>query len=351
MKRTSTRLADGRELIYYDSGDDTARGTPIDVRPLQTVVTNSQLRRDPLLDEVVTIAAHRQGRTYHPPRGECPLCPSRNGRHTEIPADDYEVAVFENRFPSLGGPAGGRCEVVCFTADHEASFADLDVDRVALVIEAWTDRTAELASMPGVAQVYPFENRGAEIGVTLGHPHGQLYAFPYLTPRTDRLAQVAAQHRAATGGNLLDDVLAAERVDSRVVLAGEHWTAYVPAAARWPYQVRMQPHQRVPDFPALGDAARAELPALYLELVRRFDALFDAPDTPYIAAWHQAPTAATGVRAELGLLLELFTIRRSADKLKYLAGTESGMGAFMNDISPEWAAQRLREVAVRSSLR
>ncbi|MFE4590514.1 galactose-1-phosphate uridylyltransferase [Streptomyces laurentii] len=342
MKKTVTHLADGRELVYYDAHDDTVRDAA-DPRPLTPVTSASEIRHDPLLDEHVAIASHRQGRTYHPPADSCPLCPSTGDRHSEIPADAYDVAVFENRFPSLSGE-NGRCEVVCFTSDHTASFADLTEEQAALVVAAWTDRTAALAARPGVRQVYCFENRGTEIGVTLAHPHGQIYAFPFTTPRTATMLRTAAAHRARTGRNLFDDVLARERAGERVVLAGEHWTAFVPYAARWPYEVHLHPHHRVPDLTALGDAARAELPGLYLELLRRFDRLFgpDAPPTPYISAWHQAPADA---RDEFALHLELFTVRRASGKLKYLAGTESGMGAFMNDVSPESAADRLREVA------
>ncbi|MFD0367872.1 galactose-1-phosphate uridylyltransferase [Streptomyces sp. NPDC059071] len=344
MKKTVTRLADGRELLYFDAHGDTVRDAP-DRRALDPVVSASEIRHDPLLDENVAIASHRQGRIYHPPADTCPLCPSTEDWQSEIPAADYEVVVFENRFPSLSGD-NGRCEVVCFTSDHEASFADLGEDRAALVLAAWTDRTAELSARPGVEQVYCFENRGAEIGVTLAHPHGQIYAFPTATPRTATMLRNALAHRARTGRNLFEDVLERERAAERVVLAGEHWTAFVPHAARWPYEVHLYPHRRVPDLTALDEDARAELPRLYLELLRRFDRIFGPgrPPTPYIAAWHQAPVTGPG-RDEFALHLELFTVRRASGKLKYLAGTESGMGAFMNDVSPESAADRLREVA------
>lgn len=264
VKRTSTRLADGREILYYDTGDGAARAARAvpDTRPLDAPATTSgsEVRRDPLLGDRVVIASHRQGRTYHPPADACPLCPSTGERASEIPAPDYEVAVFENRFPSLAGDTG-RCEVICFTPDHLTSFADLDEERAALVLAAWSDRTAELSAREGVQQVYCFENRGTEIGVTLGHPHGQIYAFPFVTPRTTRMLATVAAHRERTGGNLFEEVLAAERAEgTRIVLETEHWTAFVPYAARWPYEVHLYPRHRVPDLPALGDAARAEFP-------------------------------------------------------------------------------------------
>ncbi|MFC9330362.1 galactose-1-phosphate uridylyltransferase [Kitasatospora sp. NPDC057015] len=379
MNKTITKLADGRELIYYDARPGTVR-TAVDGRALEPVASLSEVRRDPVTGDWVTIAAHRQGRTYHPPADQCPLCPSRAGRTSEVPDADYEVVVFENRFPSLGAdaPGGqaedplrtaaagtGRCEVVCFTPDHEASFADLTPERAALVLDAWTDRTAELSALAGVRQVYCFENRGAEIGVTLAHSHGQIYALPFVTPRTARMARQAAAHREATGRNLFEDLLAAEHAQhaeavaagdrdrDRVVLAGEYWTAFVPFAARWPYEVHLYPNRRVADLTALNEAERAEFPGLYLDLLGRFDRLFTEPGetaqaspTPYIAAWHQAPSGADRPGLdELALHLELFTVRRTAGKLKYLAGVESGMDAFVNDVSPEAAARRLREVA------
>ncbi|MFE7460656.1 galactose-1-phosphate uridylyltransferase [Streptomyces sp. NPDC012600] len=346
MKKTVTRLADGRELIYYDSADSTTVREAVDRRPLDAVSTSSEIRRDPLLGDAVAIASHRQSRTYHPPADACPLCPTRDGRLSEIPDSDYDVAVFENRFPSLAGDSG-RCEVVCFTSDHDASFASLTEERAALVLAAWTDRTAELSALDQVTQVFCFENRGAEIGVTLGHPHGQIYGYPFVTPRTELMLASAARHRAGTGGNLFDDVVAREEKDgTRVVLATDHWIAYVPYAAHWPYEVHLHPRRRVPDLPALDEAARTEFPQVYLELLGRFDRIFGPgePPTPYISAWHQAPSGVPG-REDFALHLELFTIRRTSGKLKFLAGSESGMSVFINDVPPEAAAQRLREVA------
>ncbi|MFI9823005.1 galactose-1-phosphate uridylyltransferase [Streptomyces sp. NPDC052013] len=351
MKKTSTRLADGRELIYYDVSDDTVRDAT-DRRPLDVTVTTSEIRRDPLLGDSVAVASHRQGRTYHPPADECPLCPSEGERLSEIPDSSYDVVVFENRFPSLAGDSG-RCEVVCFTSDHDASFADLSEQQARLVLEAWTDRTSELSHLPAVEQVFCFENRGAEIGVTLQHPHGQIYAYPFTTPRTALMLRQVAAHKEATGGeNLFDAVLERELRQERVVLEGEHWAAFVPYAAHWPYEVHLYPKRRVPDLLALDEAARTEFPQVYLELLRRFDRIFGTgePPTPYIAAWHQAPFGTLeefdGVtRDDFALHLELFTIRRTSGKLKFLAGSESGMNVFINDVPPERAAERLREVA------
>lgn len=355
MKRTTTTLADGRELIYFDERDD-ATHPQIDRRELPPPPPASELRFDPLTREWVAIAAHRQTRTFLPPSDECPLCPSTPARSTEIPAYDYDVAVFENRFPALSHrvvptdgvsptpfsparPGEGRCEVVCFTSDHNASFASLAPARVRTVLDALADRTAELSTLPYVEQVFCFENRGVEIGVTLHHSHGQIYAYPFVTPHTRAMLAAA---RAHDGRNLFADVLAAERAAAvRVVAENEHWTAYVPAAARWPFEVHLVPHRQVPDIPALDDAERDTFGPIYLDLLRRFDAVLGTGQPmPYISAWHQAPVREGRDLAYLHL--QLFSIRRAPGKLKYLAGSESAMGVFINDIRPEEAAEMLR---------
>jgi UDPglucose--hexose-1-phosphate uridylyltransferase len=356
--KASGRLADGREIIYFDETPGLDRALVPDSRPLApqppgppgptgsaptgsapTGSAEQGIRWDALAGEWVVIAAARQDRTFLPPPDQCPLDPSAPGRLTEIPAASYDVVVFENRFPSLREPLG-RCEVVCFTSDHDASFAQLTPRRARTVLEAWIDRTEALGALPETRQVYCFENRGEEIGVTLSHPHGQIYAFPFVTPRTEQMATQALRY---AGGNLFDDLVAAElRAATRIVTRNEHWVAFVPQAARWPYEVRIFPAVRVPDLPALGEAARAAFGPLYLDVLRRFDGLFGRP-VPYIAAWHQAPVRDSAARGAFGAHLQVLSVRRAAGKLKYLAGTESGMGVWINDIVPEQAAQRLRE--------
>jgi UDPglucose--hexose-1-phosphate uridylyltransferase len=338
--KTTIRLADGRQLIYYDERDDAVR-TAIDRRHLPQHAPQTELRHDPTLDEWVAIASHRQDRTFLPPSDECPLCPSAEGRRGEIPAAAYDVVVFDNRFPAFA-PGRGRCEVVCFTDDHDLSFARLAPSRVRTVVEAWADRTAELSLLPDVEQVFCFENRGEEIGVTLAHPHGQIYGYPFVAPVTTRMLDVARSHRERTGTDLFDAVLETERAGERLITATDRWTAFVPAAARWPFEVHLYANRRVPDLPALDDDERDELAVVYPDLLRRLDSVFNLP-MPYIAAWHQAPARADRDLARLHL--RMFSARRAPDKLKYLAGSESAMGAFVNDITPEHAAELLRSGA------
>jgi UDPglucose--hexose-1-phosphate uridylyltransferase len=361
--RTSRRLADGREILYFDAGPQAPDRTAEDARDLPAVSTRSQLRFDALLGEWVVLASHRQTRTFLPPADLCPLCPTRPGREpTEVPEADYQVVVFENRFPSLATavepdvpptapgapltelrPGFGRCEVVVFTCDHDRSFATLGRERARLVVDVWAERTAQLSAIEGVEQVFVFENSGEEIGVTLSHPHGQIYAYPFVTPRVEKVLASIERHRRAAGGDLFADVLAAERSGPRVVAANEHWTAFVPAAARWPYELQLFPHRRVPDLPALTGEERDALADVYLDVLGRFAHRFDTP-MPYIAAWNQAPV--TRGREDWWLHLQLFSLRRAPGKLKYLAGSESGMGSFISDTTPEDVAEALRAVVL-----
>ncbi|ACQ81204.1 galactose-1-phosphate uridylyltransferase [Beutenbergia cavernae DSM 12333] len=382
VRRTATRLADGRDLFYFDDSEPYVSGAETrelhDPRPLPDRfdgATAPTMRYDQLTGEWIPMATHRMNRTFLPPAGSDPLAPARPGSDYtdgEIPATDYDVVVFENRFPSLlavpGEPtvttaldgediwpvraADGRCEVICFTPDASARLADVGHRRMRTIIEAWADRTAELGARDAVEQVFCFENRGEAIGVTLRHPHGQIYAYPYLTARTSAMLRQAHAYRERTGGDLLVDLMTAEeRSGRRVVARTEHWVAYVPAAARWPVEVHLAPRDTtrpIPDLPALTDAERADLAIVYLEILQRLDRYFVSPDgspieLPYIAAWHQAPVREG--REELRLFAQLFSIQRASDKLKFLAGSESGMGAWISDTTPEKIADRLNEVA------
>lgn len=364
--KRSTTLSDGRELIYFDDPDtELGPERAVDARALDARGDTATMRLDVLTGDWITVAANRQNRVMMPGADADPLAPQTPTNPSEVPSR-YDVAVFENRSPAFGpalaeavgaAPAAsnpprglddldalglgrtrtsvGRCEVVCFSPEHTGSFGTQTVTRARTVIEAWADRTAALSALPGVEQVFPFENRGEAIGVTLPHPHGQIYAYPYVTPRTTRLLESVDR----TAPDLFDRILAFEQESERVVLRGEHWTAFVPFAARWPLEVHLVPHEHVPDFAATTPEQRDELAPMYLRLLRGVDALYDSP-TPYIAAWHQAPVHIG--RESVRLHLQLTSPRRAADKLKFLAGSEAAMWAWAAEVTPEQGAARLR---------
>lgn len=356
---TQAKLADGRDLLFFALPGHVP--APVaDRRPLPPAAPGpSQLRFDRSTGQWVIIAPQRQDRTYKPAPDRCPLCPGPSGLTSEVPAADYDVVVFENRFPSLSGagtlgpvdggcpgfvsaPGYGRCEVICFSSDHTGSFAELEAPHARLVVDAWRHRTADLMARPGIEQVFCFENRGEEIGVTLPHPHGQIYGYPYLTPRAATMLQQAREHRIRHGSNLFEDLLAHEVADgSRVVARTEPFTAFVPFAARWPVEVHVYPNRFVRNLIELDVTELDAFAHIYLDVLQRFDRMYSAP-LPYISALHQF--ADTDAQREGYFHVELMSIRRSAAALKYLAASESAMDAFISDVNPENVAQRLREL-------
>ncbi|BBX98281.1 galactose-1-phosphate uridylyltransferase [Mycobacterium lacus] len=359
---TRTKLADGRDLLFFALPG--RRPAPVaDRRALpERDPDQSQLRFDRATGQWVIVAALRQDRTYLPAADQCPLCPGPTGLSSEVPAPDYDVVVFENRFPSLSGafdpmpaptpapsgdgfvsaPGRGRSEVICFSSAHTGSFAALQPAHARLVVEAWRHRTADLMAAPGIEQVFCFENRGEEIGVTLTHPHGQIYGYPYVTPRTAAMLRQAREHRMRHGRNLFADLLAHEVADgSRVVARTELFTAFVPFAARWPVEVHIYPNRFAHNLVELDEAELDGFTRVYLDVLGRFDRMYSVP-LPYISALHQFSDA--DAQAEGYFHVELMSIRRSATRLKYLAASESAMDAFISDVTPESVASRLREL-------
>ncbi len=352
--KTPMKLSDGRALIYYDDRPGADRSAP-DLRGLTKPLGHSQLRFDPLHEEWVIVASHRQDRTHLPPLSECPLCPSTATNATEIPAGDYDVVVFENRFPSLTSSqtvssqngllttasSNGQCEVICFSSAHDTSYAFLSDERLLTIADSIVDRTRELSLLPGVEYVLVFENRGSEVGVTLHHPHGQIYAYPFIPTRPKRALEAARRHRDLQDECLFCAVAQAEIDDGRRILAESvEFVAYVPSAARWPYEVHIQPRRHVADLGDLDSGERLQLLRLHSDAIRALDRLFDE-EIPYLSSFFQGPVHEARDLAHLRI--EVASPRRAKGKLKYLATSESAAGAFINDIVPEEAAMRLRD--------
>ena len=304
----------------------------------------SELRFEELRGEQVVYAIHRQERTFLPSRDHCPLCPTQpGGPETEIPFPAFEIVVFDNRFPAFEAPEGAA-EVVVYTDDHDASFGTLARERAEALMWVWRQRFQELGARAEVEYVMIFENRGVEVGVTLHHPHGQIYGYPFLPP-VPKL-ELAADGRL--GGCAPCELLRRELEDGRrIVYENDVIVAYVPYAARWPYEahVVLREHR-----PSLLDCEAEELRLLAAglqALARGYDMLFDRP-FPYVMVVHQAPTG--GAAAGNGHLhVEFYPPLRTAEKLKYLAGSEQGAGTFISDVLPEKSAAKLREAILRAA--
>lgn len=343
MQLRTHRKLDGRRLLLYGRASHTL---PALQEGSGAGGGQPHLRWHPLRGEWTAYAPHRQGRTFLPPSEFCPLCPTRPQRvPTEIPFSDFEVAVFENRFPAFVRdpletpdivapvqPAVGVCEVVVYTSQHEGSAASLSQDRRELLVRVWSERYRELYGLERVQFVMPFENRGEIVGVTLHHPHGQIYAYPFVPPVLQRESE--AFRKAPVLRDLLSDL-----DPTYVVTENEGSIAIVPPFARFPYEVWIIPKRVQPGPWTFENAEVIAFAKIWGDVVGRYDALFGRP-FPYVMVLHAAPR---GEESSFHFHAEFYSPQRSADRLKYLAGTELGAGTFTVDVLPEDAARALRD--------
>lgn len=353
---------DGRELILYATD---ARGPiPEDIpapspqgpegRP------HSHLRWHPLRGEWVAYASHRQNRTFLPPKEYNPLAPSSStDAPTELPEGPYDIAAFENLFPTLlanpGDPPAdlwvpvkpgiGRCEVVVFTQDPTLSLGLLPLPHIELLFDVWAHRTAEIGARPEIHYVMPFENKGVEVGVTLHHPHGQIYAYPFVPPVATRELQEQRRFFEATGTSLVQTIIEHELTDGRRMLyEGPELVAFVPAFARYSYEVWLAPRTPTARLDHLTRPQRADFARALKTILRKYDLLWNKP-FPYLMVFHQAPTGDQD-HPYAHLHLEFSPPYRTRDRLKYLAGTELGAGTFASDSLPEQKAAELQAIPV-----
>lgn len=427
IRITATKLSDGRDFFYIDDNPEYVSGHKtrelIDPRKLPYRFTSRvdengnevpseapQMRQDPLTGDWIPMsrlwakrpaailsadsnnhgsaadsAADSTQSRIDPFAGRKPQCEYQNG---EIPDEDYDVVVFENRYPAMvkvagvpntttyvdgnplwkQAPAAGRCEVICFSSNEDMLPANLSVLRMRTIVEAWAFRTAEISQIEGIEQIYPFENHGSQIGVTLHHPHGQIYAYPFIAPRLEQELRHTEAYFERTGSNLLKDLMNSEiEAKKRVIMHNHSWVAYVPAAARWPLEVHVAPVRDVLTLDQLDDQERWDLAQIYITLLRRANKFFglsplnagesasagnslafdssssEFVDLPYVAAWHQAPVHDSR-RSHYRLNLQFFSFMRDANKIKYLAGSEAGMASWISDTTPELIAKRFQEL-------
>ncbi len=320
----------------------------------------NQLRWDPTLREWVSYATHRQDRTFLPPPEYCPLCPTKPGGFpTEVPRESYDIVVFENKFPSYvpdapepdepgptlapTAPGRGVTEVVLYSDDHDATLAGMSERHIRNLVEVWADRYVELGGREYVEYVFIFENKGEAIGVTLHHPHGQIYGYPFVPPRPAKELEAAREHHEEYGTCLHCDLLAGEHADGRRILhKGELFTAFVPFYAHYPYEAHVYARRCVPSIACLDGDERRDLARVLKSLLVGYDALFGF-SLPYVMVMHQAPTDGSEYGGIAHFHIEFYPPNRTAEKLKYLAGSEVGAGAFIVDVLPETTAAALRE--------
>jgi UDPglucose--hexose-1-phosphate uridylyltransferase len=349
---------DGRALTLYglhpievtsavpSPSDEPVRATP-------------EMRWHPLRGEWVMYAAHRLGRTFLPPPEYNPLAPTVDPAHpTELPQGRFDMAVFDNRFPSLSlsapdpaavpgtdtRPGTGKCEVVVFSQDASGTLGGLDASRIELLLAIWADRTTRLAATGTIRSVLAFENRGVEVGVTLHHPHGQLYAYDHIPPVQERMLQSALAYYDDLSQPWLKGFVQSERAAGlRVVMDGGEAISVVPPFARYTYETWVLPTEPASLLSELSPTQRAAFARVLKDALLRMDALFGVR-MPYLLTLHQAPLGAA--YPAFPLHIEIYPYLRAAGRLKYLAGTEQGAGEFANDALPERAAEGLRALQV-----
>jgi UDPglucose--hexose-1-phosphate uridylyltransferase len=280
-------------------------------------------RTDRLTGEPVVVVGARQDRPNLPRTGEegCPFCPGG----VEAP-EPYDVRWFPNRWPPL---PDGRAEVVLFSPEHDATLATMPVEQVRRVVDLWAERTRALGARGDVAYVLVFENRGAEVGATIAHPHGQVYAF-------DEVPPAARAELDGAGGCPLCD----EAPRDRLVATSGGWRAWVPHAASWPYGLVVAPEQHLPDLPSMTGAGADHLAALLVDVFGRLDRLFDAP-MPLMWWWHQRPTDG-GAWPAAHLHAHVAPLLRAPGTPRFVAAGELGSGVYFNPVEPSAAAAALR---------
>jgi UDPglucose--hexose-1-phosphate uridylyltransferase len=319
----------------------------------------SELRWNPLLGEWVATATHRQERTFLPPADFCPLCPTRPGGFpTEVPEPDYDIVVFENRFPSLRSeppapavegselypvrPGQGVCEVLLYSPNHSSTLAREPVEQIYKLVRVWTDRFRVLDALPFVDYIFIFENKGEAIGVTLHHPHGQIYAYPFIPPRVLTELEQSYEHHEKTGRCLICDIVNDERRDGRRIVAeNSSFVAFVPFFARYPYEVHIASSRHLQALSDMEDKEQRELAAMLKMILVAYDGLFNL-SFPYMMVLHGRPSDGADYD-HYHFHIEFYPPLRTATKLKYLAGSETGAGVFINDTLAEDKAAELRE--------
>lgn len=320
--RTLTESPPGgfKPPVSANSTTRAGAATLLPCRPVRGSVTavSPDTRVDPYRGTVVHVVKARQSRPNLPAEG-CPFCVG--GLEAPLP---YTVRSFPNRWPALGE---GRCEVVLYTPHHDATFASLGRAGARAVIDLWAERTEHLRQQPDVEFVLVFENRGPEVGATIAHPHGQIYAYDHVPSRPAR--------RFAAGWT------PDHEPGDRLVIDQDGWRVTSQFAPVFPLSLSIAPTVRIPDLPACTPAQRDGLARVLVDLFDRLDRLHDRP-LPYMMWINQAPTSHAGPDAWLDI--EVVSPWRSAGLPRFIAAAEVACEEYFNPVDPAEVAGRLRSL-------
>ena len=333
---------DNKELLLYGYQEHTETPSQeLDVND----IPKPHMRWNPSREEWVTYSAGRKDRTFFPPKEYCPLCPGANLDYpTEIPFKNFEVAVFPNRWASFNSmgenvhlentltkPSKGECEVVVYSSEHLNTISEMPLDRIELLTMVWIDRYKELQKNPDVKYVLPFENRGEECGVTLHHPHGQIYAYPFIPPTIKK--EIGAFKKE----NFLINIMK-QLEEIYYVYQNENFVAAVPPFARYAYEVWIIPKNQIEGPWKFNDNQIEDFSKCIQKVVKGYDTFLNKK-CPYIMGLHASPELND---SNFHFHVEFYPPLRHGDKPKILAGSESMAGVFIMDVLPEDSANVLR---------
>ena len=312
-----------------------------------------ELRWDPILSEWIIVSGTRQERPITPQRS-CPFCAGAE----EIPEGKWKVLSLPNKFaallpkppaPSVKSnrfyscrPAQGECEVVLYTPNHNASLRSLSPEHIESVIDLWTHRYSELSRRDYVKYVFIFENKGQEVGTTLDHPHGQIYAFPFIPPLIKHELESSRKCWKRNKTCLFCSIIEQERSQAvRMIAENGGFVCFLPFSAHWPYGVHVYPKRHLQAITDLTKKERSDLALMLKDVLTRFDNLFNM-SFPYMMVIHQRPTDRRPYRY-YHFHIEFYPPYRERRKIKNFASVEMGAGTVTFDYNVEEKAKELRE--------
>ena len=313
----------------------------------------AELRWNPLIKDWVMIASHRQNRPQMP-KDWCPFCPGSG----KVP-DHFTVHKYDNDFPALSQeppvpddvetniyktkPAYGKCEVILYSPEHTVTLPELPVPHIRELVDLWAERFTEISADEKIKYVFIFENRGAAVGVTMPHPHGQIYGYSVIPKKIELEIDAFKEHKEKTGNCLMCDMLKDEvEAKIRIICENEDFIVFLPFFCEYPYGVYIAAKRHIQNLNDMTDAEKTNLAAILKETAGTLDSLFDYA-FPYMMCMYQNPVN-TGEATDFHHFhIAFYPPMRSADKIKYCASSETGAWAHCNPTAPEEKAEELRQ--------
>ena len=315
----------------------------------------AELRWNPLIKDWVMIASHRQNRP-NMPKDWCPFCPGPD--NDKVPKS-FDVLKYDNDFPALSQnpptpddvetrlyktkPAYGKCEVILYSPEHTVTLPELDVPHIRKLVDLWTERFEDISKDENIKYVFIFENRGAVVGVSMPHPHGQIYGYSVVPKKIELELDACREHKAQTGGCLICDMVEDEVKDgSRIIFENDDFVVFLPFYCEYPYGIYISAKRHIQNLTQMTDAEKTSLAATLKEAAGTLDALFDYP-FPYMMCMYQNPVNTDDNIDDYHFHIAFYPPMRSADKQKFNASSETGAWAHCNPTAPEEKAKELRE--------